>query len=98
MLAEIRRLFAGVEEHEIRRIKAVIKSALIMSQESSAARCGVIAREWILLGRVRPIEEIREIIDAITADSVNAFLQANPPQRIVVVTVGPKELEVNGAF
>ncbi len=98
LLAEIGKLFSGIRQEELQRIKAGIKSALIMSQESSAARCAVIAREWTLLERVRPVEEIRRIVDELSAESINAFLQANPPKRIVVVTVGAKELEVNSAL
>lgn len=96
LLAEIRQLADGVRPEELQRIKATIKSAMIMSQESSLVRCGAIARDWNLLGRVRPIEELRQIIDQLSAESINAFLAANPPRGLVIVTVGPKELEVNG--
>ena len=37
-LGELRRLAEGIQEHELDRLKARIKSALIMQQESSAAR------------------------------------------------------------
>ncbi len=72
-----------------------MKSALIMSQESSAARSAVIARDWLFLGRIRSPEEIAEVIDGLTAESVSAYLQANPPRNLVVVTVGPKPLELS---
>jgi len=96
LLGEIRRLEEGIREEELEPVKAGVKSALIMSQESSAARAAVIARDWSLLGRVRPIEEIREAIDSLSADKINAYLQAHPPDGFVVVTVGPRELEVGG--
>jgi predicted Zn-dependent peptidase len=96
LLGEIRRLGEGIRAEELERVKASVKSALIMSQESSAARAGVIARDWSLLGRVRSVEEIRQAIDALNAERINAYLQAHPPEGFVVVTVGPKELEVDG--
>ncbi|MCS7239363.1 MAG: insulinase family protein [Thermoguttaceae bacterium] len=96
LLGEIRQLAEGIQPEELHRIKATIKSAMIMSQESSMVRCGAIARDWVLLRRVRPIEELRRIIDDLSAESINAFLAANPPRNLVIVTVGPKELEVNG--
>ena len=37
-LGELTRLAQGIEEHEIERLKARIKSALVMQQESSSAR------------------------------------------------------------
>ncbi len=45
-LGELRRLAAGVEDHELDRLKARIKSALIMQQESSSAP----ARRWPAIG------------------------------------------------
>ena len=42
-LAELTRLAQGIEEHEIERLKARIKSALMMQQESSSARSASLA-------------------------------------------------------
>lgn len=95
MVQEIHRLADGVRPEELTRIKAGVKSALIMSQESSAARSAVIARDWLFLGRIRSPQEIAEVIDGLTAESVTAYLQANPPRDLVVVTVGPKPLELS---
>jgi len=96
LFGEIRRLGEGIREEELVRVKASVKSALIMSQESSAARAAAIARDWSLLGRIRTIDEIRQAIDVLSADSINAYLRAHPPNGFVVVTVGPRELEVRG--
>ena len=52
VLAELARLAAGVEPAELDRLKARIKSTLIMQQESSAARCVTMAADWYHLGRV----------------------------------------------
>jgi predicted Zn-dependent peptidase len=65
-----------------------------MQQESSAARSGAMAREWYHLGRARTLDEIGQLIDALTSDSINQFLRANPPSDLLVVTLGPKPLEV----
>ena len=93
-LAELNRLGDGVEQAELVRLKARIKSALIMQQESTAARSGSIARDWYHLGRVRSLEEIGQIIDALSADSINAFLSANRPSDFTFLTLGPEPLEV----
>ena len=50
-LGELRRLGRGIEDHELDRLKARIKSALVMQQESSSARSTSVARDWYHLGR-----------------------------------------------
>ncbi|HLA84684.1 MAG TPA: pitrilysin family protein [Thermoguttaceae bacterium] len=92
-LAEIRRLAAGVETHELERLKARIKSALIMQQESSASRSSGIARDWHHLGRVRTLDEVGRRIDRLSCESINAYLEANPPRDFTVVTLGTDPLE-----
>lgn len=95
LLAELKRLSAGVEASELQRLKARIKSSLIMQQESSAARCLSMAGDWYHLGRILTMDEVSTIIDSLTCDSINAYLQANPPGEFTVVTLGDKELEVS---
>lgn len=93
-IRELVRLGEGIEPNELARLKARIKSSLIMQQESSAARSGALAREWYHLGRARTLDEIGQLIDALTSESINAYLRANPPRDLLVVTLGPKPLEV----
>jgi len=93
-LGELVRLAKGVEEQELDRLKARIKSALIMQQESSSARSGSIARDWYHLGRVRTLDELGRLVDALTCQSINAYLREHPPADFAVVTLGPRELEV----
>jgi predicted Zn-dependent peptidase len=76
------------------RLKARIKSSLIMQQESTSARSGALARDWYHLGRARSLDEIGKLVDELSADSINAFLAANPPRDLLVVTLGPEPLEV----
>ncbi len=59
MLHELYRLPGTVEDEELQRLRARVKSGLIMQQESSASRAGSIAREWYHLGRVRTLDENR---------------------------------------
>lgn len=94
MLAELKRLSEGIQPHEIDRLKARIKSSLIMQQESTSARSSAIARDWYHLGRVRTLSEIGGLVDALSVDSINSYLQKDPPRDFTVVTLGPKPLEV----
>lgn len=94
-LHELVRLADGIEPIELDRLKARMKSSLIMAQESSAARSGAIARDWYYLGRTRTLEEVGEQVDALSPESINAFLAAHPPRDFTVVTLGPQPLEMN---
>lgn len=94
MLTELARLAEGVYPHEIDRLKARIKSSLIMQQESSSARSSAVARDWFHLGSVRTLEEVSAAVDALTCESINAYLAENPPRDFTIVTLGPQPLEV----
>jgi len=93
-LAELARLARGVEPNELDRLKARIKSGLIMQQESSSSRSSSIGRDWYLLGRVRTLDELESILDALTCDDINAYLADHPPRDFTIVTLGPEPLEV----
>jgi predicted Zn-dependent peptidase len=94
MLGELRRLAAGVEEAELDRLKARIKSTLIMQQESSAARSSSLAGDWYHLGRARTLDEVGQLVDGLSSRSINAYLAEHPPADFTVVTLGSRELEV----
>ncbi len=93
-LGELKRLASGVQENELSRLKARVKSSLVMQQESSSARSGAIARDWHHLGRVRTLDEIGALVDGLSCDSINAYLAAHPPRDFTIVTLGPQPLKV----
>ncbi len=97
LLAEVVRLSNGIVADELQRLKAKIKSALIMQQESSTSRSGAIAADWYHLRRVQTLDELRGIIDGLTCESVNAYLEANRPRDFRIVTLGARELEAPSA-
>jgi predicted Zn-dependent peptidase len=84
----------GIEAGELDRLKARIKSGLIMQQESSAARSSMIAVDWYHLGRVRTLDEVGRIVDGLTPESINAYLAEHSPGDFTIVTLGPRPLEV----
>ena len=92
LVAELRRLKDGVTDDEIDRVKAKLKSALIMQQESTASRAGAIASDWYYLGRVRSFDEIQAIIDGLTPTAIVGYLERHPVQDVTLVTLGPAPL------
>jgi predicted Zn-dependent peptidase len=92
LVGELRRLKDGISDDEIDRVKAGLKSSLIMQEESTAARAGVIARDWYYLGRVQSLDEIQTMIDGITPRAVLDHLERYPVKDIVLVTLGPDPL------
>jgi predicted Zn-dependent peptidase len=91
-LGELKRLAAGIEPNELSRLKARVKSSLVMQQESSSSRSSSIARDWYHLGRVRTLDEIGQLVDALTCDSINGYLAAHPPRDFTIVTLGQRPL------
>jgi predicted Zn-dependent peptidase len=94
MLRELRRLVEGVEKEEVERVRAGLKSSLIMQQESTAARALSLASDWYYLGRVRSFDEIQSAIDGLTPRRIVEYLRRHPPGDYSIVTLGPKPLKV----
>ena len=95
LIAELNRLADGIQEDELNRLKARIKSGLIMQQESSTSRSRSIAFDWYHLGRVRTLDELGKLVDDLSCQSINAYLAEHPPQNMVAVTLGEKPLETS---
>jgi predicted Zn-dependent peptidase len=95
--AELLRLREGVEQSELERLKARIKSGLIMQQESTSARSAAIARDWYHLGRVRTLEELGRQVDELSASSINEYLDEHPPSNFTFATLGPQPLKIPAA-
>lgn len=92
-LVEVGRLADGITREELDRAKIGLKANTIMSGESTGARAGAIAYDYFARGRVRTLEEIKQAIDAVTLECVNAHLARTRPGRFTIVIVGPKELQ-----
>jgi predicted Zn-dependent peptidase len=98
MLAEIDRLPGSLSREELDRVKARVKSGLVMQQESSAARAGALARQWYHLGRIQPLAEELARYDRLTVPALEAWLTAHPPHDLSVVSLGREPLEVPRAL
>lgn len=95
ILGEFARLSEGISDEEMARAKIGLKSSVILHSESSSSRASGISSDYHMLGRVRPLDEIKQRIEAVTVDSVLRFLRDNPFEEFTVVTIGPKEVRVD---
>ena len=89
---ELRRLKDGIDDEEIDRVQAGLKSSLIMQEESTSARAGAIATDWYYLGRVRSFDEVQAAIDALTPASILGHLERYPVREPMLLTLGPRPL------
>lgn len=96
ILREIERLRLGIGDDELARVKAGLKSSLVMAQESTSARAASLARGWYQLGRVRTVEEIGREIDRLTPASILGYLERHPMREIGILSLGNEQVEIPG--
>ena len=73
-----------------------MKTGLIMQQESSSSRSVSMASDWHLLGYVRTLDELSDLVDKVNTEAINQYLSNNPPQQFKVVTLGQQALDTAG--
>ena len=66
MAEETMACLGGIDEAEADRARAQLKSGLLMSLESTSARCERLARHMLIFGRPIPIAEMVAQLDAVT--------------------------------
>jgi predicted Zn-dependent peptidase len=83
---------AGFTADEINRAKAQLKAGLMMSLESSSARCEQMARQLIAYGRVKYPAELLDAVNAVKSDEIQACAGASctsAPATVAIVGAGP---------
>jgi predicted Zn-dependent peptidase len=93
-IAELKRMSDGVTDEEVQRVRAGLKSSVIMQEESTSSRAGALASDWYYLGRVRPTEEIQQAIDALSPASILEHVNKYPPRDFTIVTLGKNALSL----
>ena len=78
-----------ITEDELTRSRAQIKAGVLMSLESTSSRAERIARHLMVYGRIMPVNEMSQHIDAVSADDVRRVagrLLQSPP---TIAALGP---------
>ncbi len=70
ILDEFQRASDKITQEELDRARAQIRSGLLMSMESPAARAGQVARQILLFGRPIPNDELMERLDALSTERI----------------------------
>ncbi len=94
-LEELRKLEAdGVREDELARAKTVLKSRVIMAGENSRVRRSAIGAALWYEGRVRTLDEVRTLIEAVTTDQIQAAAQRlRISSQFTLTAIGPRSAE-----
>jgi predicted Zn-dependent peptidase len=71
--AEMQALARSANPEEIARAKAQLRSGLLMGLERPSARAELIAAHLLAYGRVVPISELREKLEAVSVEDVRCF-------------------------
>jgi len=91
---EIRKLSAGLEVAELERARAQLKAGLLMSLESTTARCEQQAAHVLVFGRPLNMSEMVARIDAVDARAVERVarrLRSAPPTLTALGPIGRVE-------
>lgn len=94
LVAELERIngAAPITEEEFRRAVNGIKSRIVFSGESTAARAGALAADVHNRGRARSLDEVAAAVDAVTLERLNAYAAGRTLGTLTVQTLGPSEL------
>ncbi len=87
---EMQELARAANAEEIARAKAQLRSGLLMGLERPSARAELIAAHLLAYGRVVPISEIREKLEAVSVEDVRHFGETMmATTRPAIAAIGP---------
>ena len=81
-----------VTPEEFHRAKVGLKSSLVFSGESTAARAGTLGADVRRLGKPRSLEEAAAEVEGVTLDQLNAYLAKRELGKMTIQTLGPAAL------
>ncbi|MGH7243262.1 MAG: M16 family metallopeptidase [Phycisphaerales bacterium] len=100
LIAELRRILTpagAITSDEFERARIGMKSRLVFSGESSAARAAALGSDYFRLGKCRTLAELSREVDEVTLDQVNAYLSRRQLGQMTIQTVGPAPLNAPNA-
>ena len=89
VLDEIEKVQNDVTEEELDRARAQLKASILMSLESTSARCEQLARQMMVFGRPIHLDEVVQRIDAADRSSVTDVARRVFAGRPSIAAIGP---------
>lgn len=86
---EIVNMSADVTEREVARARAQLKSSILMSLESTSARCEQLARQMLVFGRPLPVPEVVAKVDAVDPAAVMGVARRLRSSSLTFTALGP---------
>jgi len=86
---ELRKISHTVGDSELARARAQLKSGILMSLESTSARCEQLARQIMVFDRPIPTSETVAKIDAVTPEKVQSVAQQVFASKPTIAALGP---------
>ena len=98
VMEELRQLREDqVPPEELRRAKDHLKGSLMLSLESTSSRMANLARQELYFRRFFTLDELRDAIEAVTAEEIQEIAQYSfQPERIALTVLGAPEGEPLG--
>jgi predicted Zn-dependent peptidase len=88
-LDEVAKAIGTISEAEVARARAQMRAGLLMTLESPAGRAGQIARQIMFHGRVLPLDELVDRINAVTPTMVSDYLAGMVSGPPTLAAIGP---------
>lgn len=89
ILTEIMRLAETLDEDEVARAKTQLRAQILMSLESTSARCEALALHQLAYGRPVGLDEVAQSVAAVTPADVAALARRLPQAAPTVAAMGP---------
>ena len=86
---EIAKLTDGAPEEEIARARAQVKAGILMSLESTTARCEQLARQMIVFDRPLSVDEIVAEVEAVDGAAIRRVAERLTASRPTIAGIGP---------
>lgn len=94
LLREISRLAEDLTEGELERAKTGLLARAETRGDTTSARCAELGNDLFHYGHPVPREEKLDAIRAVSVDDIRRYLLEHPRDRLSVLTLGPRRMEV----
>lgn len=88
---EMGKLVTDATEEEVARARAQLRAGFLMGLESPSSVIETIGRQWLIHGRVMPVDEVLEKLAEVDAVSVRRFADKMMRSRPAVAALGPHQ-------